>query len=278
MALKRALGVRSAIFARTATLLMHPGDLAARTLDPDLRHRRTWRENLEAGPRLPGEMPSVPPTRGPAYAGAPARLPPGRPRRAAARQALDPGLRPPGLRPAHLQDGPAPPRAPPTPCPTGSSWTRRARLGPVRRLGAPPADPAQISSSVCFGMPSMPPGYWRKGHRSGREALGPGQALAVSVAGTPGRDRLPGVPGRGLRTLRPLAAEARRPGRATSPAPSVCTSEGSVYQDPRASRAVAQAIRAAIGARPLLLKAGVWRSPAGWSPSWRRWRGSPTEW
>ncbi len=31
VALKRALGVRSAIFARTATLLMHPGDLA----DPD---------------------------------------------------------------------------------------------------------------------------------------------------------------------------------------------------------------------------------------------------
>ncbi len=224
---------------------------------------RTWRENLEAGPRLPGEMPSVPPTRARPMLGlrldsrlgvAAGLLLDSRWIRAYARLGFD------LLTYKTVRSSPRPSH----PMPNWVFVDDGGRAsGPVRRLGAPPADPAQISSSVCFGMPSMPPGYWRRDIGAAREALGPGQALAVSVAGTPdGTASLESLAGDYALCARWAAEAGADLVEANLSCPSVCTSEGSVYQDPRASRAVAQAIRAAIGARPLLLKAGVWRSPA----------------
>ena len=48
----------------------------------------------------------------------------------------------------------------------------------------PPADPAAISSSVCFGMPSMAPEVWRNDIRKAKDGLENGQILIVSVVAT----------------------------------------------------------------------------------------------
>lgn len=120
-----------------------------------------------------------------------------------------------------------------------------------------PADPADLSSSVCFGMPSMGPEVWREDVRRAKSELSDGQLLIVSVVATPEKDW----------TVEMLAADfalcagwAVGAGadviEANFSCPNVCSSEGSIYRDPVTSRTVCEAIREAIGDTPLLIKTG----------------------
>ena len=126
-----------------------------------------------------------------------------------------------------------------------------------------PGNPAEVSSSVCFGMPSMAPDVWREDVRRAKDGLADGQVLLVSVVATPEEDW----------TLEMVAADfvqcaawAKEAGadviEANFSCPNVCSSEGSIYLDAEASGFIAARIREAIGPTPLLIKTGHFRESA----------------
>lgn len=129
--------------------------------------------------------------------------------------------------------------------------------GPVRVTIDPPNDPTQISSAVCFGMPSMAPEVWREDVARAKAGLAAGQILIVSVVATPlegwGREQV-------AEDFAQCAQWAAVAGadivEANFSCPNVCTPEGTIYQDAELSRYIAEATRAAMGDTPLLLKVG----------------------
>ena len=130
--------------------------------------------------------------------------------------------------------------------------------GPVCATDDLAADPASISSAVCFGMPSMPPEFWREDIVSAKSAIGAGQMLIVSVVASP-------EPGWSAAQVAhdyaQCAAWATEAGadviEANYSCPNVCSAEGQIYCDAGLSETVTQTIRGAIGGTPLLLKIGV---------------------
>ena len=129
--------------------------------------------------------------------------------------------------------------------------------GPVHVTTAPSADPTQISSAVCFGMPSMSPDVWREDVARAKAGLAQGQILIVSVVATPlegwGREQVADD----FAQCAQWAAEAGADiVEANFSCPNVCTPEGTIYQDIELSRFIAAATRAAMGGKPLLLKVG----------------------
>ncbi|MCZ6795421.1 MAG: hypothetical protein O7J95_17590, partial [Planctomycetota bacterium] len=120
-----------------------------------------------------------------------------------------------------------------------------------------------VTSAVCFGMPSMAPEVWRRDVARAKKRIRRGQVLVVSVVGTPG-------PGDGVDALAEdfarCAGWAARAGadvvEANYSCPNVCTPEGSVYQDPRTSRRLSEEIRAALPSTPFFIKAGHFETPA----------------
>lgn len=129
--------------------------------------------------------------------------------------------------------------------------------GPVRVTDKLPNDPAQISSAVCFGMPSMAPEVWREDVARARAGLAKGQILIVSVVATPLDGWGPEQVAQDFAQCAQWAAEAGADVvEANFSCPNVCTPEGTIYQDVGLSRFIANAIRAALGDRPLLLKVG----------------------
>ncbi|MBI4606797.1 MAG: hypothetical protein HY721_32940 [Planctomycetes bacterium] len=144
----------------------------------------------------------------------------------------------------------------------------RGRGPPVfRRRARMPRDVRHVTSAVCFGMPCMEPAVWRADVRRARRVLGRGQALVVSVVGTPrGGGKGPSL-GEALaedyvRCARWAAEAGAHAVEANLSCPNVCTAEGQVYQDPELSRALAAALRDALPSTPLLLKAGRFESRA----------------
>ncbi len=119
------------------------------------------------------------------------------------------------------------------------------------------ADPAAVTASVSFGMPSKDPDVWMPDVARARRALKAGQVLVVSVVASPGA-------GDGERAMvddfANLAAMAREAGaqavEANLSCPNVCTAEGDLYLDAPLSGRIARAMRAAAGAVPVLLKVG----------------------
>nr|MCU0897044.1 hypothetical protein [Burkholderiales bacterium] len=117
------------------------------------------------------------------------------------------------------------------------------------------ADPAAVTASVSFGMPSKDPEGWMPDVGRARKALKPGQVLVVSVVASPGA-------GDGERAMigdfANLAAMAREAGaqvvEANLSCPNVCTAEGDIYLDAGLSGRIARAMRAAAGPVPVLLK------------------------
>ena len=223
-----------------------------RTYDID----RSWRENLDSGPALGDLHPRVPPTSAADLLGF----------RLASRFGIAAGLLLDSrwilaysrlgydiLTYKTVRTAEHPSHPPP-------NWVfvEEARPdGSVRRLRQPPGDPARISSAVCFGMPSMPPDYWRRDVALARQGLQPGQILVVSVVGTPKEPAHPHALAEDYALCARWAAEAgAHLIEANLSCPNVCTAEGSLYHDPGASRLVADAVRSAIGSRPLLLKVG----------------------
>lgn len=134
---------------------------------------------------------------------------------------------------------------------------------PVYATADPAGEPAQWSSAVCFGMPSMSPETWRADIPRAKAALGPGQILLVSVVATPGERPNPGEVAHDFARCAAWAAEAGADVvEANYSCPNVCSAEGSIYTDANFSRAITQEIRKAIGAKPLLLKIGHYTRPA----------------
>jgi dihydroorotate dehydrogenase len=134
--------------------------------------------------------------------------------------------------------------------------------GPVYATDRIPSDPAQISSAVCFGMPSMAPQTWRDDVRRASAALPAGKILIVSVVATPADGATVRQVADDFAQCAAWAAEAgAHVVEANFSCPNVCTKEGNIYLDAQMSRTVAAAIRQAIGKTPLLLKAGHFADP-----------------
>ncbi len=111
--------------------------------------------------------------------------------------------------------------------------------------------------AVSFGMPSMPPEVWKADVRQTREALAKDKLLSVSVVAT----EQPGWTIAELADDYALAARwAVESGadcvEANFSCPNVCSSDGQLYQHPADAARCAEAIRAAIGAVPLIIKVG----------------------
>jgi dihydroorotate dehydrogenase len=113
------------------------------------------------------------------------------------------------------------------------------------------------SWAVSFGMPSKVPEQWRADVEATRRALPAGKVLSVSVVATPEPHW----------TIEDLAADFALCARlavasgadcveANFSCPNVASADAQLYQQPAAARAVAAALRAAIGSTPLLIKIG----------------------
>jgi len=129
--------------------------------------------------------------------------------------------------------------------------------GPAYALEAPPEDVAQVSSSVCFGMPSMEPEIWREDVRRAKSGLGEGQILIVSVVATPVEGASAGEVAADFRRCAEWAVQSGADAiEANFSCPNVCSSEGTIYQDASLTHFIAREIRAGIGTTPLLIKSG----------------------
>lgn len=134
--------------------------------------------------------------------------------------------------------------------------------GPVYVSEKLPSDPAQISSSVCFGMPSMSPEVWREDVHRAKAGLGAGQMLIVSVVATPSEKPTADEVAADFCLCARWAAEAGADAiEANFSCPNVCSAEGSIYMDVALSRAIAERMREVLGPKPLLLKLGHFETP-----------------
>ena len=130
--------------------------------------------------------------------------------------------------------------------------------GPVYATDDVPDDPADISSAVCFGMPSMSPEFWREDIARAKTVLREGQLLIVSVVASPEAGWSAEQVADDYAQCAAWAAEAGADViEANYSCPNVCSAEGQVYCDASFSEMVTQTIRSAIGVTPLLLKIGV---------------------
>jgi dihydroorotate dehydrogenase len=130
--------------------------------------------------------------------------------------------------------------------------------GPVYATDDLPDDPADISSAVCFGMPSMSPEFWREDIARAKTVLREGQLLIVSVVASPEAGWSAEQVADDYAQCAEWAAEAGADViEANYSCPNVCSAEGQIYCDASFSEMVTQTIRRAIGITPLLLKIGV---------------------
>ena len=119
------------------------------------------------------------------------------------------------------------------------------------------------SWAISFGMPSKDPAIWRKDVELARAGLSKGQVLVVSVVASP-------QPGWTMEEVAEdfakCAAWAAESGadvvEPNLSCPNVCTQEADIYLSADASRLVAQAVRAAVGRLPVVLKVGLFPNQA----------------
>jgi dihydroorotate dehydrogenase len=143
--------------------------------------------------------------------------------------------------------------------------------GPVYVTDEPSADLHEVSSSVCFGMPSMAPEIWREDVRRAKASLGEGQILIVSVVATPAdsthlngdtpvRAQAEDVADDFARCAQWAAEAGADVIEANFSCPNVCSAEGTIYMDSKLSRDITKQLRQVLGERPLLLKLGHFES------------------
>jgi dihydroorotate dehydrogenase (NAD+) catalytic subunit len=129
---------------------------------------------------------------------------------------------------------------------------------PPRRL-----DPAAVTWTVSFGMPSAEPEAWRADVKRARARLGRNQLLIVSVAGTPAAD------GDGDQLAGDYALCARWAAEAGADAVEVhlsCPSTSAeraqmIFEDVALSAHIVERVRRAVGLKPVIAKLGASRSP-----------------
>jgi dihydroorotate dehydrogenase (NAD+) catalytic subunit len=128
---------------------------------------------------------------------------------------------------------------------------------PLVLAGAAPARTHAATAGGSFGIPSVAPEVWTPDIAAAKRALGPGQALIVSVVGT----ARPGLSDEDFVAdfadlARTVAANGADVVEADLSCPNVARREGEVYLDfPLAAR-IARACKDAAHGRPLLLKIG----------------------
>jgi dihydroorotate dehydrogenase (NAD+) catalytic subunit len=125
----------------------------------------------------------------------------------------------------------------------------------------PAATTPSPSWAVSFGMPSKSPNVWRADVEATRRLLPREKILVVSVVATeqPGWtiDDLADDYARCARWAIESGADAVE---TNFSCPNVCTSDGQLYQLPRAAALCAARVRSAIGDRPYIVKVGHLRS------------------
>jgi len=121
-----------------------------------------------------------------------------------------------------------------------------------------PADPARISITNSFGMPSRDPDTWQADMEKARAACGPGQVFIASCVGTPGDGGTAALAADYART----AAMAREAGaqvvEINLSCPNVTTGEGSLFTDPDTARRICRETATALGPVPLMIKVGYY--------------------
>jgi dihydroorotate dehydrogenase len=121
---------------------------------------------------------------------------------------------------------------------------------------AHPLPPERLAITNSFGNPSRSPHYLRRDIPLAQNVLYPGQALIVSVFGTPGND-----PKDFLEDFAKTACFAKECGakiiEANFSCPNVSQHEGSLYCNPEAVYTFALRIVQAIGDTPLIIKMGA---------------------
>jgi len=128
---------------------------------------------------------------------------------------------------------------------------------PVVLARAAPADPRRGTAGGSFGTPSVAPEDWRPDIAAAKRALGPGQALIVSVMGTARSGLSDSDFVADFGTLAGIvAASGADIVEADLSCPNVARREGEVYLDVALSARIARAIKDAAGGRPVLLKTG----------------------
>ena len=134
--------------------------------------------------------------------------------------------------------------------------------GPVYVTEQPETDPSRISSSVCFGMPSMSPEVWCADIQRAKKCLAEGQILIVSVVATPSPRPTPDEVASDFARCAQWAAQAGADViEANLSCPNVCSAEGTIYMDAHVSRTITTRLREVLGEKPLLLKLGHFESP-----------------
>jgi len=118
------------------------------------------------------------------------------------------------------------------------------------------------SWAISFGMPSKDPVVWQQDVEAARQRLPPDKVLVVSVVASPDEtwtlEQIAGDFARCARHARDAGAHAIE---ANLSCPNVCSQEGSLYQSPEASGAIAAAIRLSVPELPLILKIGLLDGP-----------------
>jgi dihydroorotate dehydrogenase len=126
------------------------------------------------------------------------------------------------------------------------------------RAATPPAAPSAATTAGSFGTPSVAPEVWEPDIAVARRACGPGQVLIVSVMGTARPDLSEAAfVGDFADLARRVAAGGADIVEADLSCPNVARREGEVYLDAARSAAIARAMKAAVGGRPVLLKIGA---------------------
>jgi len=121
--------------------------------------------------------------------------------------------------------------------------------------GAPPDDPARISITNSFGMPSRAPATWQADMEKARAACGPGQVFIASAVGTPGNGDLAADYAR----TAAMAAEAgAQVVEINLSCPNVTSREGSIYTDPETASRICRETARALSDTPLMIKVGYY--------------------
>ena len=127
---------------------------------------------------------------------------------------------------------------------------------PLTATTRPPENPAQVTITNSFGMPSRDPAVWQADVAVAKQALAAGQILIVSVVGTPDDGGCAALAADYARAAA-MASEAGADAvEINLSCPNVVSGEGSIFTDPTLSAEVSKTVKAAIGATPLIIKIG----------------------
>ncbi len=118
-----------------------------------------------------------------------------------------------------------------------------------------PANPADISITNSFGMPSKEPGTWMADMERARSLCGPSQVFIASAVGTPGNGDLAADYARTAAMCKEAGAQMVE---INLSCPNVTSGEGSIFTDPDTARRIARETALALGDTPLLIKVGYY--------------------